>query len=146
MPLKLIYLLGLSIPVFYYDLKFRRIPNWLSFGSWLGFALILVLQEKTIPGEYFMMSIAALGSYLLVYFASKGRFGMGDVKLSLIMGGINGLLGWYFTNLIASVSAIIVFLILLFLKKVNFKTRIPFGPFLCTGGIAHQILSGNGIL
>ena len=146
MSLKLVYLIGIAVPVFYFDIKYKKIPNWLTLGGWFCFALILILIEKQIPVQYFLTSVIALLSYLAVFFLSHRKLGMGDIKLALLLGGINGVIGWYFTNLIAAMTALIVFGILFLNKKVSPASKIPFGPFLCTGSIVNQVLIGYGIL
>ena len=146
MLVKLIFLITLAVPVFFFDIKYKRIPNWLTLGSWLLYGLFTALYEKQFPFSFLIASGIALLTYLLIYFITRKQMGLGDVKLALVLGGINGVIGWYFTNLFAVLLAVTLYLFLLSQKKVNRKSRIPFGPFLCAGGITNQILLGYGIL
>jgi len=139
---KLLILLLVSTAVIYFDLRFYRIPNWLTLGSWILYGLFLSIEKRAVPSKYIIASIIALISYILIFYISKKKLGMGDVKLSLFLGGINGVAGWYFTNLLASLSALLIFAVLYSMKKIDRKTKIPFGPFLCAGGILNQLIWG----
>ena len=53
---------------------------------------------------------------------------------------MTGIKGWYLTNILAALSALLFLLILHILKHRNIKMPIPFGPFLCSGAILSLLI------
>lgn len=125
---------ALLMTIFFYDLKFKVIPDRLSLPAIiLAIAGGLILQTVA-PLSMIIGGIAIGGFFFLQFMLSKGKWvGGGDIRLGLLMGV---LLGWQF-GLFALISAYIigslVSIALLIQKKVSRKTAIPFGPFLVTG-------------
>lgn len=95
-----------------------------------------------------LAAIFFFGFFLFLNLVSRGRWmGMGDVKFAFLIGLI---LGWPDT-LLAAILAFIVGslagLILIIIRKKDFKSQIPFGPFLVIGVLmtmfwGQQILQG----
>lgn len=73
---------------------------------------------------------------LLLYFASRGGMGEGDVKLAPALGIWLGLEQGLLCLLLAFVSGGIVGALLLLCRRGKLKQAIPFGPFLCAGAVA----------
>lgn len=73
---------------------------------------------------------------LLLYFASRGGMGEGDVKLAPVLGIWLGLEQGLLCLLLAFVSGGIVGALLLLCRRGKLKQAIPFGPFLCAGAVA----------
>lgn len=73
-----------------YDVRYRRIPNWVSVG---GIALGLLANTLThgIPGLLFSLGGFALGFGLYFVLYVLHAMGAGDVKL---MGAVGALVGW----------------------------------------------------
>lgn len=71
------------------DLRTRRIPNWLTFGS-LALGILLNTWLHGLEGLLAALAGAALGMGLLLPFYALGVLGAGDVKL---MGGLGAVLG-----------------------------------------------------
>lgn len=72
---------------------------------------------------------------LLLYFASRGGMGEGDVKLAPALGIWLGLEQGLLCLLLAFVSGGIVGALLLLCKRGKLKQAIPFGPFLCAAAV-----------
>jgi prepilin peptidase CpaA len=74
-----------------YDIRTRRIPNWLTFGA-LGVALLLRLVTGVHP---FLQGLggAGLGFILGIFFMMLGAWGGGDGKLLMAAGAFFGLRG-----------------------------------------------------
>lgn len=79
-------LLGLSI---YFDSRYRRIPNKLTF-SVIVLALFLHTIEGSVGGLLFSLKGLALGIALLLIPFSTGGMGAGDVKLLGAIGAVIG--------------------------------------------------------
>lgn len=134
-------LVSVLVVIFTYDLLRMEIPvSALAFASlWTIFGLFFIWYFA-VPREAFLESgifdglvggaIAFSLFYALVFFSKETWMGMGDAWLALVLGMVSGwqLLLPAFT--IAFGSGAIVGIILLFLKKKEMRSRIPFGPFL----------------
>jgi prepilin peptidase CpaA len=95
MPLLLkILLIGTVLVAGVYDLRYRRIPNWLNVSAMsVGLALNLVL----FAGHGLILAILGIGCSLLVYiplYLVRGM-GAGDVKLMAAVGAIAGPRNWF---------------------------------------------------
>jgi len=81
------WMLALSV----YDLRERRLPNWLTLP---GAAVILVAGAITGKGIAALAGAAALSAlYLLIHLLSPRSMGGGDVKLALGLGALTGMCG-----------------------------------------------------
>ncbi|MDC7224656.1 MAG: A24 family peptidase [Spirochaetales bacterium] len=130
----------------YIDLKTYRISNLITLG---GFIVLITLKGfyiKTFPGSFLISSLAAFSVMLIFFFISKGKLGMGDVKLSLITGGVLGLYYWFISLFLASLTALLILGTLIFLKKWAKEKPFPFGPFLSFGALAAWGLQKGAIL
>lgn len=79
---------------------------------------------------------AMLVIMLLLYFASRGGMGEGDVKLAPALGIWLGLEQGLLCLLLAFVSGGVVGALLLLCRRGKLKQAIPFGPFLCAAAVA----------
>lgn len=132
-------LLAISLFLVYYDLKYYKVPNVVNL-----LLLLLVVAYKVYSKEYILDyllpgSIAFI-TLFLIYIFSKGKLGMGDIKYSSIMAAYFGYRFWIGSLLYASVTALIISIALLIIKKIKRDTRIPFMPFLVLGNIINHVL------
>lgn len=77
-----------------------------------------------------------LAIMLVLYFASRGGMGEGDVKLAPALGIWLGLDQGLLCLLLAFVSGGVVGALLLLCRRGKLKQAIPFGPFLCAAAVA----------
>lgn len=128
--------------VSYWDFKKKEIPNRvLAAALAAGIAITFVSLDVS----EFIRSAIGLGTgalvMLLFYFMSKKSLGFGDVKLAAVM-------GWYIgaENVISVIFYALAVLVIfgiatVILKKINFKTEIPFAPFMAIGLAINFIFS-----
>jgi leader peptidase (prepilin peptidase)/N-methyltransferase len=147
--LPLVYLAVATIPLVYQDIRSHRLPNaWVFTGagivvlSWAG----MWLSTGDIPG----VSMVSAGGYFLfmLALAIAGGMGMGDVKLSFVLGAVTGTFGItpaVLSPVVAFVSGGIISAGILvstqLLTRASGTTswqatqqrRIAFGPFMLAG-------------
>ena len=145
--------LGLLIIVFLmfsavFDLKYMILPDFSTVILIITTVIILFVNSSDLVSlQYNMFSaVGAFGFLGLLYLITKGKgMGLGDVKLAVFMGlflgGLKTVLAFY----VAFVVGALVSLVLMFFKKANKKTLVPFGPFLIFGTITSWFF-GNEII
>jgi len=137
---------SILIGIFFYDLLYKLIPDFLSIP-----AIVIAIGQGLLTGfpSPLNMLIGALAIglfFLLQFLLSKGKWiGGGDIRLGVLMGV---LLGWEMALMALVVAYIIgaIFSIILLIKgTANRKTAIAFGPFLVIG-VTTAIFYGDIIL
>ena len=110
-PVVQILVLLLVIPAAIFDLRQRRVPNWITLpGVAIAVALNTFLYER--PGLW--MSLKGLGLAFVIYFALYLLRGMGagDVKLMAAVGAALGPANWlgvlFLTALLGGLTAIAI--------------------------------------
>lgn len=116
----------------YTDLRYMLLYDYVTL------ALAICGLARAVYMQQFMAALKGAGVLLavmlLLYFASRGGMGEGDVKLAPALGL------WLHTKqgllclLLAFVSGALVGGVLLLLGKGR-RSAIPFGPFLCAGAL-----------
>ncbi len=135
----LIFISALLV-IAYVDIRRKRIPNVLTFGTFAVLLVITLLVELD-SAIWFVVS-AAIGfvSIWMVRLISGGKLGMGDVKLSGLISAAIGLTGWFFALFFASLTGLAGVLILISVGRISRKDPIPFAPFLAAGSICYILL------
>jgi prepilin signal peptidase PulO-like enzyme (type II secretory pathway) len=138
------------------DIEKMLIPNAVTYP---GFLMVLLLSAAIMalhfrPPWSFLLPVSGnfewLNNYLwnsitgclaafilllLVVIASRGGMALGDVKLAALIGLMVGfpmvLVGLFVAVILGGVTAIV----LLIARRKGKKDPIPFGPFLCVGGM-----------
>lgn len=80
------------------------------------------------------------GILLIIALIAKSALGMGDVKLFFVIGLVLGLQDTYYVLLVSIIIMAVVSIVLLILKKVSRKTKIPMAPFVALGFLVCVIL------
>lgn len=121
-----------------YDIRYRRIPNWLTAGgAGLGLALNAFLSQAR--AGMFKASLIGFGVAFAVYFAlyALRAMGGGDAKLMAAVGAIVGWPNWLFLFLVTLILGGIMGIILVVLRK-RLKTTL-----LNVGFILNEMKSGR---
>ncbi len=118
------------------DLASLTIPNRILFPGYLATVAGLLLAAVALGG-WGRLGTALLGGLvlMLVYFAigwiRPQDFGLGDVKLGLLVGTVLGWSGWGHV-LLGGAGAFIVYalgaLVVLALRRGGLRTELPMGP------------------
>lgn len=125
------------------DLHTRRLPREITYtGMLLGSialtAAAIVIDE---PERIWMMglgAVIALATMWLIYVASRGGMGDGDVRLAPLLGMY---LGWLNPGIVLPglffgfVAGAVVGVAMMALDRAGRRTAVPFGPFLALGTI-----------
>ncbi len=132
---------GTTLAVTLTDIDHQLIPNRILFPG-LGVAAGLLVIGAAIVGDSDDLIRAAIAG--LVYFSgllivalvARGGFGMGDVKLALLLGIFLGFVGWgslgvgfTLSILLGGVASVLV---MIFTRKGR-RSRFAYGPYLVAG-------------
>ena len=125
MTIFIVAIIALGIAV-YYDLRFRRIPNWLTLS-----ALVAGIGYHAITGGFAGLGLSLLGMaagfgcFFLFYIA--GGMGAGDVKLMAAIGSLIGPRDVLFAAAYTAIAGGVYALILIVAKKENRKALARYG-------------------
>lgn len=113
----------------YFDLKDRRIPNWLTYPTILA---ALILFDETI------IWIIAIGIITAILFGSF--VGSGDIKLSIAVGMWSHILSWsqfwiYFALIFGGLFGVVLR-----------QKRLPFAPFIALGVLFANMARSYGFI
>ena len=128
-----IFVLGLLYHT-YTDLKFMLLYDKVTLFL-IAAGVVRAFYEHQLL-EALWGAVVLLVIMLLLYFASRGGMGEGDVKLAPALGIWLGLEQGLLCLLLAFVSGGVVVALLLLCRRGKLKQAIPFGPFLCAAAVA----------
>jgi len=120
--------------IFLYDLKYQEILDFVTIP-----AIAILGLTSLVFGWHFWQGIGLAmliggGFFFIQYVLSRGRWiGGGDIRLGLLMGVILGWPNIVFALFLSYIIGAIVSLILVIIKKQNFKSETPFGTYLVLG-------------
>jgi leader peptidase (prepilin peptidase)/N-methyltransferase len=127
------------------DLEHRIIPNRITYPSGPFFAACIVvgwaLDAPLDPTRALIGSVAYGGAFLVIAFISPRGLGMGDVKLTGLIGLVLGSLGLRYVGVAAGAAIFaggIGGIVALLLGRGR-KSAIPFGPYLAAGAMVASL-------
>jgi leader peptidase (prepilin peptidase)/N-methyltransferase len=131
----LVWLSALTV----YDLRWRRLPNWLTLP---GLAVILIGAALAGRGVPAALGAAALFTvYAVIHVIAPAAMGAGDVKLAAGLGGLTGAFGpdiWLLAALAAPVFTAVCGFVAL--TRTRRGGAIPHGPSMCLASAAAVAL------
>jgi len=143
---RLIAVALIGIPVFFWDLRFRRIPDMLTVAAFVTGGVLWVV---TSPGTWWELATAAclgLCIPLAARVASGGGLGWGDIKLSM---SLSLFTGWPGIIVALAAGAALALAGVVLGRSLRNEAGIPFGPFLIGGAIiaiVGEILRGGSFV
>jgi leader peptidase (prepilin peptidase) / N-methyltransferase len=132
------------------DLETKLLPNRIVYPSVVAGAVLVLISALAGPGiDAWIRALAAMGVSVGVFFVialiSPAGMGMGDVKLSALIGLYLGYLSWGRVALgffLAFLAGAVVGVALMVVGRAGRKTAIPFGPFMALGAILATLFGG----
>jgi leader peptidase (prepilin peptidase) / N-methyltransferase len=132
--LVLAWLAALSV----YDLRERRLPNWLTLPG-----AIVILAGSAVAGRGLPAVLGAVGlfgAYLVVHLIAPAAMGAGDVKLAIGVGALTGAFGvdvWA----LAAIGAPLLTAVWAVVTAVRRSgSTVPHGPSMCAAAAAAVAL------
>jgi leader peptidase (prepilin peptidase)/N-methyltransferase len=137
-----VYLGMASIALTYFDLKFHRLPNIFTLGSYPVVGLLLLgaaftssngLERLARSG---LAALAYFGVFLVLHLINRSGMGLGDVKLAPIIGAVTGWFSWnavITSAFYAFIAAGLVAGVFMLTKRARGEDEIAFGPFMLLG-------------
>lgn len=125
----------------YYDIKYRIVSN-----KAIIIFLFVGIFTTFITGNidiWINSIIGGIGAFLIFFIGailSKGGIGMGDVKLMTCIGFYTSIYEVLNISFISLLVSVLIGLFLIFFKKADKKTEIPFVPFVLVGVIIEAFL------
>jgi len=136
------------------DLQTKLLPNAIVYPSVVAGVALLAVSAALGPGgvDDWLRGLAAMAAsaaaFLVIALISPAGMGMGDVKLSGLIGLYLGYLSWGRVAVgffLAFLVGAVVGIGLMIAGRAGRKTAIPFGPFMALGAILATIF-GEAIL
>ncbi len=122
-----------------YDIRRRRLPNWLTLPGAAAVLVVATVAGRGVPALAGAVALTAV--YLLVYLAVPTALGAGDVKLALGLGGLTGSFGvevWLLSALAAPLLTALWALVAMVLRGVR---TVPHGPSMCLASAVAAALA-----
>jgi leader peptidase (prepilin peptidase) / N-methyltransferase len=132
------------------DIDHKLLPNRIVIPTLVAELVLFAVSAAVGPGaRAYITALAGMGGAFLFFFLlaliSPGGMGMGDVKLSAVLGLALGYFGWARTVLglflgffIGSIGGIA----LIMARRGGRKTQIPFGPYMALGALIAVFFGG----
>jgi len=121
------------------DLKHMILPDELTLG---GSAFFLIYsffnpEVRTVEALLSAFGVTLIFAGIYIFYIKVRKIeglGQGDIKMVFLLGIFLGIQKLIVTILLASVSGLAVGIVIIILKKKDFKYALPFGTFLSIGG------------
>ena len=134
------FLISIMIVIFVYDLRWYLILDRVSLPACIiVFILNLVLGYEW--QNLFLSGIIGGGFFLFQFVISKGKWiGGGDIRLGLLMGFALGWPNILIALFLAYISGSVIGIGLIFFKKKQLSSKIPFGVFFIDCNCCYIVL------
>ncbi|AYM42546.1 prepilin peptidase [Mycobacteroides chelonae] len=113
----------------YFDVRYRRLPNWLTLPAAAGIVVVAMLDRNP---PILAGAVALTIVYLAAHLLSPHAMGAGDVKLAFGTGGLSGAFGldtWFLAAIGAPLLTGLIGVLLMACGRRG--VSIPHGPSMC---------------
>jgi leader peptidase (prepilin peptidase) / N-methyltransferase len=121
-----------------YDIRERRLPNWLTMPGALAIIAVAVVAGRGVPALWGAIGLAGL--YLVVHLISPASMGAGDVKLAAGVGGLTGAFGFDAWALAAVTAPLLTAAVAVVCVVRRSESAVPHGPSMCLAALATAAL------
>ena len=143
-------LLWVLVVLSFIDLEHKLLPNRIVVPSFVSGVVLLGVAAALGPGfgawvRALLGAAVAFGTFFILAIISPRGMGMGDVKLSAVLGLALAFLGWprllvgFFTSFLAGAVGGIA---LIAARRAGMKSEVPFGPYLALGTLVSVLFGG----
>ena len=134
------YALGAAALLYcaYTDIRTRKIPNKVTYPAILISLVVAMVVGNLLPA--LLGAAVAVGILLLPRILGVSRMGMGDVKLGTLGGLMIGPYNTLLALALAFITATVILLPFMLAKKLNRKSKTPFGPYLSFGFLVFIVV------
>lgn len=144
-----LYLVAVGVALGITDLRVHRLPDVLTLPSYPVLAALFGVAAAIDGGSERLVRAAVAGGVVWLAFAalwtlSGDGLGLGDVKISGLIGAALGWLGWGNVVVglgIGMITAGLVAAVLLLIGRADRRSRIAYGPYLLLGTLAAVLLA-----
>ena len=106
-----------------YDIRERRLPNWLTMPGALVILAVAAVAGRGVPA--LLGAIGLAGLYLVVHLISPAAMGAGDVKLAVGVGGLTGAFGFDVWALAALIAPLLTGVMAAVVRRSSLRIRCP---------------------
>ncbi len=147
-----LYFAAIGIALALIDLDVHRLPNAIVLPSYPVLAVLLA-GSAWWQHDWWSLARAGLGGaalfglYALIAFVQPAGMGLGDVKLSGLIGAVLGYLSWsalIIGGFLGFLLGAVVGVALIASGRGGRKTAVPFGPFMVAGAFLALFVTGLG--
>lgn len=121
-----------------YDIRERRLPNWLTVPGALAILAVAAATGRGAPA--LLGAIGLAGLYLVVHLLSAAAMGAGDVKLAAGVGGLTGAFGFDVWALAAVAAPLLTAVLACVTVIGRSSSTVPHGPSMCVATLAATAL------
>jgi leader peptidase (prepilin peptidase)/N-methyltransferase len=143
-------LLWVLVVLSFIDLEHKLLPNRIVVPAMASGIVLLGIAASFGPGVHPWLralaggAVAFAGFFVLALISPRGM-GMGDVKLSAVLGLALAYQGWgrlFVGFLIAFAAGAVGGIALVAARRAGMKSEVPFGPYLALGTIVSVLFGG----
>jgi len=143
-------LLWVLVVLSFIDLEHKLLPNRIVIPALASGIVLLGVSAALGPGiDAWLRALGgaavAFGSFFILALISPRGMGMGDVKLSAVLGLAMAYQGWgrlFVGFLIAFAAGALGGIGLIAARRAGMKSEVPFGPYLALGTIVSVLFGG----
>jgi leader peptidase (prepilin peptidase)/N-methyltransferase len=119
-----------------YDVRDRRLPNWLTVPGAVAVLVVAALTGRGVPAVAGALALFTI--YFVVHLLAPAAMGAGDVKLAIGIGALTGAFGMDVWTVSAVAAPLLTGVVALF-RPAN--STVPHGPSMCLSAAAATALA-----